>query len=176
MAEEARWSPPLDLNLLWLTDCLIQVRDQYDTETSLFWLRQYLNEPWAPRAPGIAYSRIDHDRLNYNWFEEDLIEHFGYDRRFDEIAWEPTRHMSAPNAHRDTFSRPLTDNYSVVHDFRSWVDALLIMGDASSNSFSIASGCPVNMIVYFTIVHHEHDSDYVESSGSDSDSNAEDDG
>jgi hypothetical protein len=143
-------SPQLHGSQPFLNDCLIQVRDSEDTKTALFWLRSYLSDP----ADLHENIEIDARKLSYSKFEADLTAHFGYDSSRDEIAWESKNYHTRPHprAHRDSFSRSLTEDYSVVYDFDSWVNAVHTMGQPSLVSITASDACPVKTMAYFTVV------------------------
>ena len=127
-------------------DCLIEVTRFENGQSANFWLGGYLNNETRINTDGT----FDHNMLSYDDFEQDLMDHLGFDAHEERLRWDyksPFHPRASPGG-PPAFS---------VKSYNTWVAALLAMQHASSaqvnsgaQSTSTASS-PI-MTVYFDIM------------------------
>ncbi|KAJ5956747.1 hypothetical protein N7501_011026 [Penicillium viridicatum] len=143
---------------LKMHDCLIEVTRFSDGQSATLWLGGYLGQSATLWLGGYLNNEtrintdgtLDPNMLSYDDFEQDLMDHLGFDAYEENLRWDyksPFPPRASPGGH-PAF---------LVRSYNTWVAALLAMQHASSaqvnsgvQSTSTASS-PI-MTVYFDIV------------------------
>lgn len=76
--------PRNGLRVLMMHDCLIEVTRFDSGESAIFWLGGYLDNETYINIDGT----FDHTMLSYDDFEQDLMDHLGYDPHEESLRWD----------------------------------------------------------------------------------------
>lgn len=133
------------LRVLMMHDCLIEVTRFDSGESAIFWLAGYLDNETYINIDGT----FDHTMLSYDDFEQDLMDHLGYDPHEESLRWDYDSPSQLQVGPQNPPAFP-------VRGYNTWVAALLGMQHDSSSQVNSAvqststASSPI-MTVYFGI-------------------------